>query len=106
MEQEENTEGGREECDRVGRCFHRGTKGEEEELQGFLQQELVFSVEGSNCHDREKIFVSSSPCFSSRDPFLLRASLLGLGDRPRTPASWKEFEYESPTISCGIYARV
>lgn len=35
-------------------------------------------VEGSNCHDREKIFVSSSPCFSSRDPFLLRASLLVL----------------------------
>lgn len=32
MEQEENTEGGREECDRVGRCFHRGTKGEEEEI--------------------------------------------------------------------------
>lgn len=45
--------------------------------------------------------------------FLLSWSLFvtclpsGLDDRrPRTPDSWKEFEYESRTISCEIYARV
>lgn len=39
--------------------------------------------------------------------FVTRLPPSGLGDRrPRRPDSWKEFECESRTIYCGIYARV